>query len=153
MTSSTGTHYPTLCLKGADMPAENHVTITGRLVFEPNEPKGRGPSSIRIASYCSGSGDNRRTAFVGVKSFDHETIASLHKGDIVTVEGRFDPWLRDPDDHKSQVLDVMADDNGVTLADDDRGQARQRSKAAHPHSGRRQAAPEPEYDYDDSEAF
>lgn len=133
------------------MPAENHITMTGYLLADP-KVQDRLPSSFRMSTYCSGSKakDNIRRAILTVKSFDHDMVASLSKGDKVTVEGHFDQWETKPKDgerYGTTVTDVMADDNGIAIADDDREDARQRSKARHPQARSRQP------EYDESEPF
>lgn len=110
------------------MPADNKIEMVGHIVFEPEPGEGNRPGRFRIATYCSGNGDNKRTAFVGVKSFDNDTIRTLAKGQKVRVVGRFDPWNPEGD-VKRQVLDVMADDEGITPVEreDDRGNGRARA--------------------------
>ena len=125
--------------------------MTGRLVFDPDEPRGRGPSKFRIATYCSGSGDDRRSAFVTVKSFDHETVASLAKGQMVRVVGRLDPWT--PEGSKTNVLDVMADDDGgIELVERDDNGSQRRQPAQARSGGRGRPAPS-RGDYDPDESF
>lgn len=127
------------------MPADNSIVLTGNIVFDPEPSDSRAPGRIKVASYCSGSDekDNKKTAFVYVKSFDNDLLRTLRKGQKVQVTGRLDPWR--PRDAKFDQLDIMADDGGIVPVerDDDRGNGQRRPQPA------RQSRPA----YDDSESF
>jgi len=97
------------------MAADNTITLFGNIVFDPEVSETNRPSRFKVASYCSGSGDNRKTAFISVKSFDGDMVATLSKGQRVGVTGRLDPWSRQ--DSKDQIMDVLADDGGIVLVD------------------------------------
>lgn len=130
------------------MPADNSITLTGNIVFDPEPSDSNRPGKIRVASYCSGSDEkgNKKTAFVTVKSFDNDLLRTLRKGQKVTVTGRFDPWK--PNESKYDVLDIMADDEGILAVEREGSNGSSRSSAQ-----RRPAPATRSRDYDDEEPF
>ena len=134
----------------------NTEIITGNLGRSPEIKtfdSGKRKASLRVAVYCGGSGDDKRTLWIDATYWADEgadlvmdVLALMETGERVIIHGRPDveKWKgRDGDDKERRVLNAWA------IMRAPRSQPAERTEPESGYSGARTSSSEPVGDDDD----